>query len=235
VAEFVEVLVLPLSLSISDLVVDILAVHDKIVLDVEDEVPGISEGFGQLAKLVKIGADGSLALLELVGDVTDDVTHVLNSVKDRVELSMLELVNNTTEALPDVLGVTEALNTVRDLSLNGAGEQAFEDLSHAEEGEVHIGGLHGLKVVHLLVLFVVDLVEKLLPVIVEVVEELFMVDHLGLTIEDHSGGLSEVLTGIEPLAHAVVMKTLAGILKDINTVDNKRFGGLEEDLLGVEE
>lgn len=61
VAELVEVLVLPLGLSISDLVVDILAVHDQIVLDVEDEVPGVSEGFGQLTKLVEIGADGGLA------------------------------------------------------------------------------------------------------------------------------------------------------------------------------
>ena len=235
VTELVEVLVLPLCLSISDLVMDILSVHDKIVLDVEDEVPGISEGFGQVAKLVKISADSSLALLELVGDVADNVTQILNSVKDRVELSVLELVNNTSKALPDVLSVTETLNTVGDLSLNGTGKQAFEDLSHAEESEVDVGGFHCLEVVHLLVLLVVDLVEKLLPVIVEIVEELFVVNHLGLTVENHCGGLSEVLAGIKPLAHAVVMETLAGILKNVHTIDDKRFGGLEEDLLGVEE
>jgi hypothetical protein len=182
-AKLVEVLVLPLSLSIHELVVDILAVHDKIVFDVEDEVPRIGEGCGHLAKLVKIGADGGLAFLELVGDIVDDVTHVLSGVEDGVEGSVLELVDDSTEALPDVLGVAEALNTVRNLSLNGTGEKTLEDLAHAEESEVHVGGLHGLKVVHLLVLLVIDLVEELLPVVIEIVEQLFVVNHLGLSVE----------------------------------------------------
>ena len=43
VTELIEVLVLPLGLSIHDLVVDVLSVHDKIVLNVEDEVPRVSE------------------------------------------------------------------------------------------------------------------------------------------------------------------------------------------------
>ena len=51
---------------------------------------------------------------------------------------MLQLVNDTTEALPDVLSITEALNTVRNLSLNGTGEQTLKDLTHAEEGKVDI-------------------------------------------------------------------------------------------------
>ena len=80
VSELIEVLVLPLGLSIHDLVVNILAVDNKIVLNVEDEVPRISEGLGHLSELVKIGADGGLALLELVGDIMDDVTEVLDSV-----------------------------------------------------------------------------------------------------------------------------------------------------------
>jgi len=43
VTKLIEVLVLPLGLSIHDLVVDVLSVHDKIVLNVEDEVPRVSE------------------------------------------------------------------------------------------------------------------------------------------------------------------------------------------------
>ena len=138
VSELIEVLVLPLGLSIHDLVVNILAVDNKIVLNVEDEVPRISEGLGHLSELVKICADGGLALLELVGDIMDDVTEVLDSVQHGVESAMLKLVDNTTEALPDVLGVTEALNTMGNLSLNGASQETFEDLAHSEEGEVDI-------------------------------------------------------------------------------------------------
>ena len=84
-----------------------------------------------------------------------------------------------------MFGVTEALDTVRNLSLDGAGEETLKDLAHAEESEVNVRALHGLEVVHLLVLLVVDLVEQLLPVVVEVVEELLMVDHLGLAVEKH--------------------------------------------------
>ena len=138
VSELIEVLVLPLGLSIHDLVVNILAVDNKIVLNVEDEVPRISEGLGHLSELVKIGADGGLALLELVGDVVNDVTEVLNSMEHRVEGTVLELVDNATEALPDVLGITEALNTVGNLSLNRASKETLEDLAHSEEGEVDI-------------------------------------------------------------------------------------------------
>jgi hypothetical protein len=82
VAELVEVLVFPLCLSIHDLVMDILSVQNKVVLDVENEVPGIGESCRHLAELVKIGADGSLALFELISDVVDNVAHVFNGVKD---------------------------------------------------------------------------------------------------------------------------------------------------------
>ena len=185
VAVLVEVLVLPLGLSIHDLVVDILTIDNQVVLNMEDEVPWVSESLRHLAELVKISADGGLALLELVSDIVDDVTEILDSVKHRVEGSMLKLVLDTAKALPDVLGVTEALDTVRNLSLDGASEETLKDLAHAEECEVDVRALHGLEVVHLLVLLVVDLVEKLLPVVVEVVEELLMVDHLGLAVEKH--------------------------------------------------
>ena len=81
----IEVLVLPLGLSVHDLVMDILTVNDQVMLNMEDEVPWVSEGLGHLAELVKIGADGGLALFELVGDIVNDVTKILNSVKHRVE------------------------------------------------------------------------------------------------------------------------------------------------------
>ena len=147
---------------------------------------------------------------------------------------MLELVLNTTKTLPDVLGISEALNTVRNFSLNGTGEKTLEDLTHAEEGEVNVGALHGLKVVHLLVFLVIDLIKKLLPVVIEIVEELFMVDHLGLSVKEHGGSLTEMLTSIEPLAHAVIVETLTGVLEYVDSVDDKRLSSLEEDLLGME-
>ena len=138
VTELIEVLVLPLGLSIHDLVMDVLSVHNKIVLDVENEVPRVSECLRHLTELVKISADSSLALLELVSNVMEDMSEILNTVKNGVESSVLELVNDTTEALPDVLGITEALNTVRNLSLNGTSEHTLEDLAHAEESEVNV-------------------------------------------------------------------------------------------------
>ena len=185
VTVLVEVLVLPLGLSIHDLVVDVLSIDNQVVLNMEDEVPWVSECLRHLAELVKISADGGLALLEFVSDIVNDVTEILNSVKHRVEGSVLKLVLDTAKALPDVLGITEALDTVRNLSLDGASEETLKDLAHAEESEVDVRALHGLEVVHLLVLLVVDLVEQLLPVVVEVVEELLMVDHLGLAVKKH--------------------------------------------------
>ena len=74
VTEFVEMLILPLSLSIHDFVVNILSIDNKVVLNVEDEVPRISESLGHLTKLVEISANGGLALLELVGDIMDNMT-----------------------------------------------------------------------------------------------------------------------------------------------------------------
>ena len=138
VAVLVEVLVLPLGLSIHDLVVDILTIDNQVVLNMEDEVPWVSESLRHLAELVKISADGGLALLELVSDIVDDVTEILDSVKHRVEGSMLKLVLDTSKALPDVLGVTEALDTVRNLSLDRSSEKTLKNLSHSEESEVDI-------------------------------------------------------------------------------------------------
>ena len=110
-----------------------------------------------LSELVKVSSDGGLALLKLSSNIVDDGTEVLDGVEDAVEGGMSELIDDTANSLPDVLGVTEALNSVWDLSLNTASEQTFEDLAHSEEGEVDVGGLHGFELVHLVVLLVVDL------------------------------------------------------------------------------
>jgi len=71
--------------------------------------------------------------------------------------------------------------------------------------------------------------------VVEVVEELLVVDHLGLSVKKHGGGLSEVLTSIKPLAHAVVMETLTGVLENVYSIHDEGLSGLEKKLLGVEE
>ena len=138
VTEFVEVLVLPLSLSIHDFVVNILSIDNKVVLNVENEIPRIGESLGHLAELVKISSDSSLAFLKLVSNIVNDVTQVLDRVQHRVERSVLELVNNAAKSLPDVLGISQTLNTVRNLSLDGSSKKTFEDFAHSEEGEVDI-------------------------------------------------------------------------------------------------
>ena len=51
---------------------------------------------------------------------------------------MLELINNTTDSFPDVLGIAEAFNSMWDFSLNRSSKKTFENLSHSEEGEVNI-------------------------------------------------------------------------------------------------
>ena len=72
--ELIEVLVLPLSLSIHNLVMDILTIDNKVVLNVENEVPRISESLGHLAKLVEISANSGFALFKLTGNILNDVS-----------------------------------------------------------------------------------------------------------------------------------------------------------------
>jgi len=118
VSELVVVLVLPLCHGVHELVVNILSVDDEVVVNVEDEVPWVSEGLGHLSQLVEVGSGGGLALFELTGNIVDDGTHVFDSVEDAVESGVSEFVDNTANSLPDVLGVSEALNTVWDFGLN---------------------------------------------------------------------------------------------------------------------
>ena len=71
--------------------------------------------------------------------------------------------------------------------------------------------------------------------VIEVIEEFLVIDHLGLSVKEHGGSLTEVLTSIEPLAHAVVVETLTSVLEDVDTVDSEGLSSFEQDLLGVEE
>ena len=139
VAELVVVLVVPLGHSVHHFVVHILSVDNQVVLNVENEVPGVLEGLGHGAEFVQVSADGGLALFELLGHVVDNVSEVFNGVQDRVEGGDLELVDDAANALPSVLGISEALNAVGNFSLDGSSEETFEDLAHAEESEVHVG------------------------------------------------------------------------------------------------
>ena len=118
VTELIVVLVLPLGHGVHDFVVNILSVDDEVVVNVEDEVPWVGESLGHRSQLVKVGSDGGLALLELASDVVDNGTEVLDGVKDAVESGVSELINDTADSLPDVLGIAEALNTVWDFGLN---------------------------------------------------------------------------------------------------------------------
>ena len=81
-AKFIEVLVLPLSLSIHDLVVYILTIDNQIMLDMENEVPRVGESLGHLTELIEVSADSSFALFKLIGNVVNDFTQILNALKD---------------------------------------------------------------------------------------------------------------------------------------------------------
>ena len=81
-SKFIEVLVLPLSLSIHDLVVYILTIDNQIMLDMENEVPRVCESLGHLTELIEVSADSSFALFKLIGNVVNDFTQILNALKD---------------------------------------------------------------------------------------------------------------------------------------------------------
>ena len=81
-AKFIEVLVLPLSLSIHDLVVNILTIDNQIMLDMENEVPRVGESLGHLTELIEVSANSSFALFKLIGNVVNDFTQIFNALKD---------------------------------------------------------------------------------------------------------------------------------------------------------
>ena len=158
VTELVVVLVFPLCHGVHELVVDVLAVDDQVVVDVEDEIPGVSESLAHGPELIKVGSNGGLALLELASNVTDDRTEVLDGVEHAVESCMAELVNDTADPLPDVSGVPQTFDSVGNLSLYSASQEALQDFTHPEEGEMYARALHRLELMHFVVLLVVDLV-----------------------------------------------------------------------------
>ena len=88
---------------------------------------------------------------------------------------------------------------------------------------------------HLFVLLVINLIEQLLPVVIKVKEKLFMLDHLGLAVEEHSSSLTEMLSCIKEVAHSVVMEAFSYVFEDINPVDNNTLCSFEQELLWVKE
>ena len=51
-------LVLPLGHRIHEFVVHILTVDNQVVVNMEDEVPGVGEGLGHCLQLVEVGSNG---------------------------------------------------------------------------------------------------------------------------------------------------------------------------------
>ena len=71
--------------------------------------------------------------------------------------------------------------------------------------------------------------------VVEVDEALFVLDRLGPAVQEHGGGLSEVLVSVEEVSHSVVMEGLAHILEDVDSADDDVLGVGFAQLLEMEE
>ena len=138
VSKLIVVLVVPLCEGIHELMIDILAVDNEIVVHMEDEVPWVGEGFAHISKLIEVSSSSSFALLKFTGDVKDDVSEVFDGMEDTIERGVSELVDNSTDSLPDVFGIAEALDSMGNFSFDTASKETFKDLSHSEEGEVDV-------------------------------------------------------------------------------------------------
>ena len=138
VSEFIIMLIFPLSHSIHKFVVHILSIDDQVVINMEDKVPWVSECLGHVLKFIEVSSNSCFALLKLSSNIINDGSHVLNSMENTVESCVSEFINNSTDSLPDVLGIAEAFNSMWDFSLNRSSKKTFENLSHSEEGEVNI-------------------------------------------------------------------------------------------------
>ena len=137
----------------------VLPVNDQVFIVVEDEVPRLSEVKRVVGEHVEVSAKLSLALSQLIDDIMDDVTKIFCRSKDVIESLMLELVDETSKSLPQMLSITKAFSGVGHLGLDRPSEDTLENLTHTEESEVNIGALHSLKVMHFFVFFMIDLVE----------------------------------------------------------------------------
>ena len=72
VSEFIVMLVFPLGHSIHKFVVYILSIYNKIVINMEDEIPWVSEGLGHRFEFIEISSNCSFALLKLASNIIDD-------------------------------------------------------------------------------------------------------------------------------------------------------------------
>ena len=137
----------------------VLPVNDQVLIVVEDEVPRLGEVKRIVGEHIKVSAELSLTLSQLIDDIMDDVTKIFCRSKDVIESLMLELVDETSKSLPQMLSITKAFSGVGHLGLDGASKDTLENFAHTEESEVNIGALHSLKVMHFFVFFMIDLVE----------------------------------------------------------------------------
>ena len=137
----------------------VLPVNDQVLIVVEDEVPRLGEVKRIVGEHIKVSAELSLTFSQLIDDIMDDVTKIFCRSKDVIESLMLELVDETSKSLPQMLSITKAFSGVGHLGLDRASEDTLENLAHTEESEVNIGALHSLKVMHFFVFFMIDLVE----------------------------------------------------------------------------
>jgi len=136
----------------------------------EDEIPRLGEVVSVLSQNSEVTTQLDLALRQLVHNIVNDMAELFSGAQNLIEALMLELIDESTKAFPEMLGITQALSRVRHLCLNRACKDALKNLTHAEEGEVDVRALHGLKVMHLFILFMIDFIQKLFPMVVEVVE-----------------------------------------------------------------
>ena len=72
VSEFIVMLVFPLGHSIHKFVVYILSIYNKIVINMEDEIPWVSEGLGHRFEFIEISSNRSFALLKLARNIIDN-------------------------------------------------------------------------------------------------------------------------------------------------------------------
>ena len=72
VSEFIVMLVFPLGHSIHKFVVYILSIYNKIMINMEDEIPWVSEGLGHRFEFIEISSNRSFALLKLARNIIDN-------------------------------------------------------------------------------------------------------------------------------------------------------------------
>ena len=59
-------------------------------------------------------------------------------MENTIKGSVAELVNDTTNPLPNMLGISQALDSVWNFCLHSSCQETLEYFSHPEEREMHI-------------------------------------------------------------------------------------------------